>query len=410
MKAVCAFIVGLLALASTANALVTNWTLALDIAQVGQFNYLPASAGSNSVYVADKRGTVFAVEAHTGRVRWSNAGEDHVRMIYVNEKNPDIVFLHFKNGKFLALHTSDGSQAWMLDLDPQLTLLTDFTVLQHSIVFYTIQDLTAQQYDAFLYNYDAVTGVQRYNKSINHYRSSYWLSATDSITTLGFYEHGWLLTYDTLSGNFYCNISTAPATIYLPPGVFVSNYAYIYATSKFVHLQTCQNLTTPASVLYVGSLGDTSYIVQEDLVPEITWMITKFNGSIQWNISLPHHPNSQRAFPQFSALPFNEDAVVITDEARFTAYKKSDGSMIWNVTHRLPFAPNPNLQFIFPLGHGKAFVPNIQGYVVYDIMTNTVMERNEMKPLAGAASFMHGNTPFVVYVDIETGALVAVSA
>jgi hypothetical protein len=109
---------------------------------------------------------------------------------------------------------------------------------------------------------------------------------------------------------------------------------------------------------------------------------------------------------------FNKNAVIAQVGAAPSTFASVDlktGAVQWTVSQALPLNPNCNLgEFLFPLGHQMLFVPNLQGYVVYNVAQAEVEQVVESKPIVGAAALQATDgTPIVVVIDVDTGALVA---
>jgi hypothetical protein len=124
-------------------------------------------------------------------------------------------------------------------------------------------------------------------------------------------------------------------------------------------------------------------------------------------------PNAGGFAIQYALQPiaFNQNAVIaqVGVPSTFASVDLETGSVHWTVSQALPRNPHGNMgEFLFPLGHHLVFVPNFQGYVVYNVAQGEVADVVLTHPISGttAVEDAEGN-PIIFVINPATGALEA---
>jgi hypothetical protein len=120
--------------------------------------------------------------------------------------------------------------------------------------------------------------------------------------------------------------------------------------------------------------------------------------------------------------PFNRNAVIAEmglyyarhpplgfPRSTFASFDLKTGAVLWTMPRPLPLNPYGHLgELLFPLGHDMLFVPNLQGYVVYNVVRAEVEQVLESEPIRCTTSLQATDgTPIAVVIDVNSGALVA---
>ena len=394
---------------------------------------IPVASDSSNYYTLDSYGGVRAFRGSDGVQLWSVTVVDPLNLLSVVlfDGAPDYVFL-YGTYNATALTKSTGDVAARFG---EGVVLFSAPKNEGIVVQYGQGNISALTSKLKLKSHIPCGDGFFSNVAVNpHYVAALWQanSAPSNVHTV---------VYSAKTGDLMCNISHAFDTqgflgipfVMIGEDLIISGLTGHNDTYKPVvyNLSTCRFFTTEyvgdvmgldtysVSILRpsTGYMYAANYSVTGGLVssgdPSVDGLsITKNRvgtNTNAWSIQLPSGGYQwQMTQLLFGTLPFHSDAFVLQWNNVMGAFNTTTGEQLWNVSQQLAVAPaNAAGQYVFPLGRGRLLVPNVLGYVIYDVHSQTVEDQVVLQPITGVASFISGDgSPMVAFIDRSSGSLV----
>ena len=404
------------------------WRVPLDILPTPQQSTIFYASDSLNIYVTNARGVLFAVRAIDGAVQWSTAigGTGSQVNPKVFPEFPGYVFTETNGYGCQIISTSSGTVDASI---PNCTYIRPAGSAGLLVAkAYSVSLMTTAGTTLWSYSIDESFG------NLGHIAASSSVCAVVVHPASNFFV-AQLLTFSTDSGVMLCNITkevNLQPFVSIPFEVVAGNFLISgHGTSDVFtpyvfDLITCRVFNTkyvPTTFSFQGTYitllnakGSLYYTNVTEVTPQGDWNVTVTKNIVgsdvavwQKKLQTPAGGALAPVTPVVGNTAFQPDAIIISYGGGYIgAFNDTTGEEMWTITQRVPFGPsNNNQQFVYPMGSGKLFIPNLQGYIVIDVRTGTIVERNEMTPILAAVSFLTtAGTPGVVYIDGATGDVV----
>ena len=414
----------------------------------------PVSDGAN-IFAADARGVLFAMDALTGRVKWSADGSANITALVMAGGN--LIVGTFPN-TVSALAPGTGATVWsitvptMQQMQFQIGALAAVANNRNILVTNGGWPMFAlvSAADGHLVT-TMMIPVNGFNIDTILNTDKYFLIADDKMPMPpgGNYTERTFTVMDLASGATLCNFThiknhsntISSESIGLGGDLFLAVVPHFWPNNTLKNFSAtwhsisggCQQVGTsdPHLEAFPGPHGGQhlySILPQCDRAGGppcnnasrvVGWTLAQLEQrapgatpTAKWSTNLGKIVNEGGdAF--LSGTPFTGAALVINLGNSILAVNSSTGSAFWSLDLPVPTAPTASAvgAFINPMGEHTLFIPNLEGWTLVKLNkqtgTATVLDRNVHTPITGSTSFSIGDTTFVTVVELSGGDIVA---
>ena len=430
VAAVLSVVVAFGAVSTSGSGLNITYRIPLSLANNAN-GVIPTAADGSNYYVLDTIGVVFAFRAADGMLLWSAPGTFESMQISLFDGAPNYVFV-VGPMSVAAMAKASGTVAATFNTSAIFGAGSAGVIIQPPSGDLILLDGHLNE----KLHIPAADGLFASIAASQQYIATIWQE------NFGEYNERTVV-FSAQTGNVLCNFSGGIDTQFftglpfeiLGLDLLISGYVHNHYFKTVVYnLSSCEFFTTKyigdamnletysttllrkaSGYMYAANYSATFNFTSGLPVVHSLKLFRNMVGTnnTAWSIELPSggHPFTLMK-PLLGTLPFQPDAITVYWNSMIGGFNSTTGEMLWNVTQQLPVGPaNAANQFIFPLGSGSLFIPNLQGYIVYNVHSKSIEAHVETQPITGPVSFSAADgSAMVVFVDINSGAVVGARA